>query len=534
MDHRRRSGAFRTDDGGQALIIVGLAMVVLLAALALGLDWGYGLTQRRVMQNASDAGALAAAKVLAGGVVSTSSGTKFVVTGDAVYCEAWRVANANRGTFEADPGSSTNGLSVKWSSDLTAADPWSGGVGGTFTPVTNPSTNCTPPVSSGTPVASPARYIRVEADVTYRGLIGGAVSGTSTLSASAHAVAAMRGAPLPANGPAWPFVRHYTRSIFDTTCGSPCDPTTAVPVPFWAAATNDVDYGTFHGMVDFSRYSVHVANAQPSCYGSPLPATCVSSLLTHWDDSGPPSSPFPNLAGDVSKGGSTQVNCAPINAQWITWGDDLQGGTVSGDDSGCSIPNWATKPFGNDPSNASTGQLRVDAARGVSVDPGSARLTVCTAANRPPAPLVSPSCADPTVGDWVETNNADTGNKLSGPLRQFIAANGWTDRYSSVICQTCSGKPAYGKYVVLSVYLWALIEPKGGSTDCSDIHKNGDISPKSIDRVHLFTIAPFRFYEGLVSSQSISGFWGGLVSGDAGCPTCVINEFSNSVLLVGD
>jgi hypothetical protein len=548
---RRRSG-FRTDDGGQALIIVGLAMVVLLAALALGLDWGYGLTQRRVMQNAADGGALAAAKLLAGGVISTTSGnppvvtTSFVVTGDAVYCEAWRFANANRNTFEPDPASSVNGLSVKWSSDLAAADPWSGSAGGTFTPVANPSANCSAPVTSGTTVPAAARYIGVDSSVSYRGLIGSAASGPARLTASAHAVAALRGAPLPSNGPTWPIVRHYTRSIFDTACGTPCDPTSAAPVNFWSSATNDVDFGTFQGMVDYSRYSMRVANGQSSCYVSPLPATCVPQLITHWDDSGPPSSPLPNLAGDISQGGSSQVNCTPNNAQWITWGDDVQSGNVAGDDSQCSIPNWAAKPFGNDPSNASTGQLRLDVARGASVDPGSVRATVCSAAKLPPAPLVTPSCADPTIGDWIETNGGNTGNKLSGSLRQFIAANGRTDEYSSVVCQTCSGKPVYGRYVVIDVYLWdcaqsyngnntwTLLEPKNGPQDCSDIHKNADISPNNVDRVHLFTIAPFRFYEGLVNSQSISGFWGGLVSGDAGCPTCVINEFSNAVLLVGD
>ncbi|HTH70347.1 MAG TPA: pilus assembly protein TadG-related protein, partial [Candidatus Saccharimonadales bacterium] len=173
-------------------------MVVLLAALALGLDWGYGLTQRRVMQNAADAGALAAAKLLASGVVSTTSGsppvitTNFVVTGDAVYCEAWRDANANRIAFQPDPASSTSGLSVKWSSNLLAADPWSGSAGGTFTPVANPSANCTAPVTSGTPVPSPARYIGVDASVTFRGLIAPSASMTSSLTASAHAVAALR------------------------------------------------------------------------------------------------------------------------------------------------------------------------------------------------------------------------------------------------------------------------------------------------------------------------------------------------------
>jgi Flp pilus assembly protein TadG len=550
MRHGRHSH-FRSDDGGQAIIIVGLVMVVLLAAVALGLDWGYGLTQRRVMQNASDGGALAAAKLLAGGVVSTTSGnppvvtTSFVVTGNAVYCEAWRVANANRGTFQPDPASSANGLTVKWSSNLSALDPWSGVVGGTFTPVANPGANCTAPVTSGTPVPSPARYIGVDTSVTYRGLVGAAAAGPSTLTASAHAVAALRGAPLPENGPSWPIIRHYSRSIFDTSCGTPCNPTTAQPVDFWASSANDVDYGTFQGMIDLSRYSIHVANGQPSCYGTPLPATCVPQLITHWDDSGPPSSPLPNLAGDISRGGSSQVNCIPNNAQWVTWGDDVQSGNVAGDDSQCSIPNWASKPFGNDPTNSNTGQLRIDTARGPSVDLGSVR-SVCSAANKPPTPLLSPSCADPTLGDWVETNGGNTANKLSNSLGQFIAANGQTDEYSGVVCQQCPNRPVYGKYVVLEVYLWdcaqsysgnntwSLLEPKHGPADCSDIHKNADISPDNVDRVHLFTIAPFRFYAGLVNSSSISGFWGGLVSGDAGCPTCVINQFSNAVLLVGD
>jgi hypothetical protein len=316
-------------------------------------------------------------------------------------------------------------------------------------------------------------------------------------------------------------------------------------VKFWASSENDVDYTPFQGMVDFSRYSVHVANGQPSCYGSPLPATCVPQLITHWDDSGPPSSPLNSTV-------SPQVNCTyPGNSKWITWGDDVQSGNVAGDDSQCSIPNWAAKPFGNDPANASTGQLRVDTARGASVDLGSVRTTVCSTANKPPAPLVSPSCADPTVGDWVETNNANTANKLSDSLLRYIAANPKTDQFADVLCTSCpGGTTPYGRYVVMNVYLWdcadtydptlktwTLVEPKAGGPgpkDCSDIHKKANISPQTIDRVHLFTIAPFRFYEGLVQSSSISGFWGGLVSGDAGCPTCVLNQFSNAVVLVGD
>src|SRR5438045_6846233 len=95
---RRRVRGFGKDQGGQAIIVVGLAMVVLLGALALGLDWGYGLTQRRVMQNASDAASLAAGKHLAINVIAipgagNSTNSVFATTQESVYCKAKSVAD---------------------------------------------------------------------------------------------------------------------------------------------------------------------------------------------------------------------------------------------------------------------------------------------------------------------------------------------------------------------------------------------------------------------------------------------------------
>jgi Flp pilus assembly protein TadG len=552
MRGRRR---FHADQHGQTLVVIALAVTVVLGALALGLDWGYGLTQRRVMQNAADSAALGAAKFLASRVIGTSSGPKFVVTDDAVYCQAERLADLNRATFRPAPSGRTEVLVVQGSSDLTAASPWSSPTGGSFA---RPAGGCgAPPITSGTTVPATARYIRVEPRVTYRALIAGAVSSSSSIEAAAYAIAALRGAPLPANGPTWPLTRHYTPDALTESCGSPCNPTTATPVLFWSAGGgDDIDFGSFQGMVTYSRYSSRVAGENgggPSCYGTPTPATCVPQLINHWDDSGPPSSPRANIAGDTTNGGSSQVNCRPDNARWITWGNDLSGtGTVSGDDRTCSIPNWATKPFGNDPNNPSTGSLRVDLSEGVPVDPGSLRLSVCSATNRPPAPLRSPSCDTPSLGDWVETQGGNTGQYLSAALSLHIAQYGETDDFANVSCRPsiCSGGALYGKHVTIMVYLWdcgqeyqgnntwAMLYPKSGppstKTDCSAIHRNSDISPQSVDRVHLFTIVPFTFYEGLVNSSRIGGFWGGLVSGDAGCPTCVLNAFSNAVLLVGD
>jgi len=49
--------SYGRDEHGQAIIVVALAVTVLLGAIALGVDWGYGLTQRRLTQNAADAAA---------------------------------------------------------------------------------------------------------------------------------------------------------------------------------------------------------------------------------------------------------------------------------------------------------------------------------------------------------------------------------------------------------------------------------------------------------------------------------------------
>src|SRR5512141_1671207 len=83
------------DESGQTMIIVALAAVVLLGALALAVDWGYGLTQRRVMQASSDAAALAVGRYLATSVIEVDGTTAFVVSqADAcAVAEGYAVAN---------------------------------------------------------------------------------------------------------------------------------------------------------------------------------------------------------------------------------------------------------------------------------------------------------------------------------------------------------------------------------------------------------------------------------------------------------
>jgi Flp pilus assembly protein TadG len=61
-----RSSALRQPRRGQTLIIFALSLTVLMGALGLALDGGYNYAQRRAMQNAADAAALAGTKALAG------------------------------------------------------------------------------------------------------------------------------------------------------------------------------------------------------------------------------------------------------------------------------------------------------------------------------------------------------------------------------------------------------------------------------------------------------------------------------------
>ena len=58
--------AVRQPRRGQTLIFFALVSIVLMGALGLALDGGYNYAQRRAMQNAADAAALAGANALAG------------------------------------------------------------------------------------------------------------------------------------------------------------------------------------------------------------------------------------------------------------------------------------------------------------------------------------------------------------------------------------------------------------------------------------------------------------------------------------
>jgi hypothetical protein len=74
------------NERGQSLVLVALLLFIFMGLLALSLDAGFGLYQRRAMQNAADAGALAGARELC-------EGNGY----NAAYDRAWEYAIARNG-----------------------------------------------------------------------------------------------------------------------------------------------------------------------------------------------------------------------------------------------------------------------------------------------------------------------------------------------------------------------------------------------------------------------------------------------------
>lgn len=529
-------------DAGQALIIVALAVAILLGSLALGIDWGYGLTQRRVMQNGADAGTVAAGNMLAQSVIAVKQGSTttyvFGASQEQIFCTANSFAQANN-SFA--PAGGTRTTRVEYGIVANPNNP------ATWDPPTwtaSSVTSCT--TSTTTLVNANTRFVRVRSSVQYHAFFAGVIGNptvqcvagatpTPGTCAAASAAARLTGTPTPASGPTWPMVRHYDPADFSgsTGCGSPCDPAKAAPKTFWSQSDNGAVYGNFKAAVDLSRYSTYY----PYSTGSP---SNVGQLLTNWDQTGN----HPDHAFG---------SCA---AAWNASGNH----DPSNNDKPCDVPNWFYYTFGGTLSLSQpwdtagtprpTGQSAVVAlgTRGV-----------CTSV---PAYLSTPSCGagNDKLGDRVEATSGNLGNNISQALSDRIRDFGKLNAFSSHPYPntngTCTnpGLPSenncLGKAVTVLIYLWDCAEDYNGgnwvrvaknssSTDCSDLDNSGNKkmgtnSSGDVNRVHLFTIAPFTFYNALVNTSSIQGYWGGAAGDPASCPACVLNPLSNAAYLVGD
>jgi len=365
-------------------------------------------------------------------------------------------------------------------------------------------------------------YVRAMTSTTYQSLFG-AATGQPQLTAAASARVRLSGTPVPLSGPVWPMVRHYNPAEYNVSCPpGNCDPTTIAPLTFWSPSASDVVYGNFKGLIDFSRNSSRYA------------PTLTAQLLSQWDRSGslsaaPPTAPKADTSG----------NCG---GPWDTAG----GEDPQNQDKQCSIPNWYYYAF--------QGALGLDSSwSGGSLpagqEPPSALTTrsVCQAGQIPDP---APSCTSPSHGDWIETAGGNVGSNMSANMTARIAADGrWIDGTSNKTVQNGPNKGnQYGKALTILVYLWdcaehfdssaspgsqwSLILPPRGPADCSQIPATGNTPTP--DRVHVFTVAPFTFYAGLVTSSAIEGYWGGMFGDPAACQSCALNPLANTAFLIPD
>ncbi|MEK6227452.1 MAG: pilus assembly protein TadG-related protein [Chloroflexota bacterium] len=500
----RRWGA---SDDGQAIIVVALAATVLVASLAFGIDWGYAMAERRAIQNLADTAALGAGKYLASSVIKVNGSVAFSVSQEQTWCTASGYINPVSQKSSFAPRSTSNQFNLYY------------GDGGSPTVWTTSANTCT----ANTDVPPTTIYVRVVASVTFSSLVAAIVGHTSS-TAGASARVRLSGTSISlTGGPMWAMVRHYNASDFNNTCTtSPCDPTDptqVVPKTFWDPNDSNVAYGTFKGLIDFSHYSPSF-NTQLSIQ--------TQQLITQGDSWA--HSPNP-LALDQSGGCTVWGQDAQGNKLWDSWGE-----ADANKDKQCSIDNWVYYGY--------RGTLALDSQwnpvpagwAGQEVPSTLTDRSICH-----PAPDPAPSCANRTIGDWVETAGGQVAN-LSTVLSAAVAFRG--SALMPFSNKLVPGTSTYfGKGMVILVYLWdcgekfnkngaagdrwSLIVPGGSNPDCSQLNS-------APDRVHLFTVAPFTVYEGTISSNSVKGYWGGLFGSPDSCQSCTLNALANTAVLVPD
>jgi Flp pilus assembly protein TadG len=541
--------AVRRDEGGQAVIIAALAMVVLMGAIALTLDWGYGFVLRRGMQSAVDAATLAAARH----VVSTfelASGTPSFDATQEDICDEVAARAAGLGTslqlaFIADPADPPS-----WTTISTA--------------------NCSAGHNDSVP--SDTQFVRVQATRTFGSLFDLISNRAVTVSVSARArlsgssgcdsidCVALRPLILPTleepgagvsgystvpNVAIWPLAMHLNLGDFATPCGQYCSRLrSSNRVTIWPRASYG-PAGEFTGLLTYTHFSprefddtggqIHQFTTESDYTGT----TDLGIRATHGHDDASvyPVARMPN-ADSRACGGA---------ASWDTIGEDSLA-----DAADCDLPNWFAYGFRGSVGASTNWATSFNALPGPGVDRPTALTSTRASCDRSTY-IPRPSCIATAnqLGDWIETVPGPLTQVMAEDMLLFIGKYGRTTPASSQRIAPGGSAPFHGKAVVVYVPLWdcaerfdpaqtgsarwTLVVPAGG--DCSQLGTGS-----SVGRVHIVSVVPFTFYEGLIrtSPVTVEAYWGN-VFGDAGvcardalAAGCDLNELMNSAYLVPD
>jgi hypothetical protein len=149
---------------------------------------------------------------------------------------------------------------------------------------------------------------------------------------------------------------------------------------------------------------------------------------------------------------------------------------------------------------------------------------------------------------------------MIGRMREFITREGQQMPFSaSTVASGPNAGNTYGRAVVVPIFLWdcaerydaaapadsqwSLVIKRGDDedVDCSRVVRGS--SRRAVDRLHLLTVIPFTFYEGLVTSGAVEGYWGGAFGAPGRCvadpsPASTVcpplNPLVNTAFLVAD
>lgn len=529
--------AFVRAEGGQALVVVGLAVAVILGALVLTVDWGYGLVMRRVAQNQADAAVLAAGRLLA--VTYDGPGPSFSTTKE----EVWNAACEARGANTTNsPAGVTQTLTVSFLDVNGVPLP----LGAPF-PSAPASTSAVCNLVANEDVPVGTFFVQVRSSSTYSSLFGLAQSFAlvkrqslvAGASARARIVggASVRQLTLPdstgsfsvgqpgeglsgdstaPNAAIWPIVRRYEPNDWIGMGGS-----FRLMGPGAPADTH------FVSLAHFSLQEAEAVAARPQ----------VHQLVTESDYTGAPTTHHGHAA--TVELVSSVPGCP--STMWNTSGraDPAIART-------CDIPNWfyygyrGSLSVGTDWGNSSWNDF---GTYGDGQEPPSAlpiSRSSCNVLSTFPdwrAPSCDLSTSAPMRGDWVETVTGVDDRLVARQILSFI------NRYGRDV--------AGDKAVVVNLFLWDCGE-SFQPANSPDIRQNWDLRGSSGDcsrassgpfhRVHLLRAVPVTVFASDVNTSSgqVDVRWG-RVFGDAGrcgvmpVPSgCDPNPMINSAFLVPD
>jgi len=456
------------------VIIIFIALLmglgVMFGSEAMIVDLGYGMGQQGAMQNAADAGAMAAGKLLAGSASNGSNGVVYVVTDNQVHQTAQSLADANHPdgmsgatytmaieyldcngnasgtpnfTASSDPGLVTD----------VAAQQKITGARQTTAKANDIGIGSAPDWSWSSPICELRVYTRVS-----NGALLASTMGVQTEAATASATARIYPtAPPTTISNVWPITHWLGDSNPDTCVFQPGNPCT-----FWTSQSGN---NSFKEVVDLSRYSQLALNNKPSIQREQLFEPSLSPTPFHDNCTTAP------VCYDATYPGNNGKNT--------------------------DAPNWVA--------NGWSGQLYVD--------PNDATCTDST--------KVVQQCQN----SRLEVYGGDMGNNIASSMKSFINA------HSEGIDPTCNcayvTMPVFfWKYGEQNLNVTsnqgALCDPSGKGCNSN-----------SVQRVILQEVRRFRFNTATVSGSSVQGYYVSFYNPNAPPSNAPPNGIANTVALVG-